>query len=314
MRGDFELSDLEAGLVRAEKFQSEQERRNASAHALAVAHGGSGQTGTGDGARGRGRQGRRSGKRHDSGRNQQHQQQGHPQNAPPAPPAQHQHQPPPRQQQQPLQSPAWRRQQQQQRHPQPHQRGPRYQETPHGPWGNWERPPPRQQLNLWTGWERTPPQQQYRSGEPHPRRRHHRGGDQPHWQQALCQWCGEAGHFPQTAGQLGPHPCHSIVRTRHHRFHELTPRSTTPAPLPPGHRTTTMDIRPLQATGLHRYTPATHLPRRCHRRLDLSDRLHELHLHRRLSRKLTGNSPPGAIPGATSTIRASRRVCEFGFQ
>ena len=89
MRENFELSDLEAGLVRADKFQPEQERRNASAHALAVAHAGSGQTGVGGGARGRGRQGRRSGKRHDSVRNQQHQQQGHPQHAPPA---QHQHQ------------------------------------------------------------------------------------------------------------------------------------------------------------------------------------------------------------------------------
>ena len=114
MRGNIELSDLEAGLIRAEKFQSEQQRRNTSAHALAVAHAGSGQTGVGGGARGRGRQGRRSGKRHDSGRNQQHQQQGHPQHAPPA---QHQHQSPPWQRQQ--QSPAWQQQQQQQRHPQP---------------------------------------------------------------------------------------------------------------------------------------------------------------------------------------------------
>ena len=37
----------------------------------------------------------------------------------------------------------------------------------------------------------------------------------------------------RTAEQLRPHPCHSIVRTRHHRSQELTPRSTTPAPLPP---------------------------------------------------------------------------------
>ena len=70
MRGDFELTDLEAGLVRAEKFQSDQERRNASAHALAVAHAGSGQAGAVGEARGRGRQGRRSGKRHHNGRNQ----------------------------------------------------------------------------------------------------------------------------------------------------------------------------------------------------------------------------------------------------
>ena len=78
IRGHFEVSDLEAGLVRAKKFQSEQERRNASAHAQAVAHAGSGQTGAGGGARGQGRQDRRSGKLHDSRRNQKHQQQGHP--------------------------------------------------------------------------------------------------------------------------------------------------------------------------------------------------------------------------------------------
>ena len=200
MREDFELSDLEAGLARAEKFQSDQERRNASAHALAVAHTGSGQTEAGGGARGRGQQGRRSGKRHDNGRNQQHQQQRHPQHAPPA---QQQHQPPAWQQQQPQQSPAWR-QQQQQRHPQPQQRGPRHQQTPHGPWANWERPPPRQQFNPWTSWERPPPQQQYRSGGPHPRRPHHRGGDQPHWQQVLCQWCGEAEHFPAGCRATAP--------------------------------------------------------------------------------------------------------------
>ena len=85
MRGDFDLEDLENGLARAESFQSGQERRNTSAHALAVAHAGSGRTRAGGGARGRGRQGRRSGKRHDDGRghNQQHQQQGHPQQTPP---------------------------------------------------------------------------------------------------------------------------------------------------------------------------------------------------------------------------------------
>ena len=73
----------------------------------------------------------------------------------------------------------------------------------------------------------------------------------------------------QTAGQLRPHPCHNIARTQHHRFQELTPCSTTPAPLPSGHRTTAMDIRPLQATSLRRNTPATHLPSRCHHRLEV---------------------------------------------
>ena len=55
MKGDtLDLKDLKNGLARAEKFQSDQERRSASAHALAVAHTGSGRTGAGGGARGRG--------------------------------------------------------------------------------------------------------------------------------------------------------------------------------------------------------------------------------------------------------------------
>ena len=55
MRGDFDLEDLETGLVRAEKFWSDQERRNASAHALGVIHAGSGQTGAAGETHGRGR-------------------------------------------------------------------------------------------------------------------------------------------------------------------------------------------------------------------------------------------------------------------
>ena len=50
-----DLKDLENGLARAENFQSDQEKRNVSAHALAVAHAGSDRTGAGGGARGRGR-------------------------------------------------------------------------------------------------------------------------------------------------------------------------------------------------------------------------------------------------------------------
>ena len=50
MKGDFELTELEHGLTRMEKFRSDQ--RSAPSHALAVAHAGSGQTGTGGGARG----------------------------------------------------------------------------------------------------------------------------------------------------------------------------------------------------------------------------------------------------------------------
>ena len=53
MKGDtLDLKDLENGLARSESFQSYQKRRNASAHALAVAHAGSGRTGAGGGARG----------------------------------------------------------------------------------------------------------------------------------------------------------------------------------------------------------------------------------------------------------------------
>ena len=106
MKGEFDLKDLENGLARAESFQSDQERRNTPAHALAVAHTGSSRTGAGGGTRGQGRQGRRSGKRHDDGR-VRNQQQGHPQKI-------HlgqQHQLFPWQRQQPQQSPPWQQQQ-----------------------------------------------------------------------------------------------------------------------------------------------------------------------------------------------------------
>ena len=99
MRGNFKLKDLGNELARAEKSQSEQKRKSASSHALAVAHAGGGQTGTRGGARGRGRQGRRSGGRHDDGRGR-NQQQGHPRQMHPG----QQHQPPAAM---PQQSPAW---------------------------------------------------------------------------------------------------------------------------------------------------------------------------------------------------------------
>ena len=57
MKGDFDLSELEHGLVRVETFRSDSSG-SAPSHALAVAHAGGGQTRTGGGARGRGRQGR----------------------------------------------------------------------------------------------------------------------------------------------------------------------------------------------------------------------------------------------------------------
>ena len=89
MRGDFDLAELELGLIRVEKHRSESSR-SAPSHALAAAHAGNGQTGTGGGTRGRGRKGRRSGGRHDDGGGRH--QQGHPQQMHQK--QQQQHQPP----------------------------------------------------------------------------------------------------------------------------------------------------------------------------------------------------------------------------
>ena len=103
---------------------------------------------------------------------------------------------------------------------------------------------------------------------------------------------------PQSAGLLEtrPHQRRSTIHIRHH-LQELTSRSTTPAPLPRGHRTNTaVDTRPRQVTGLHRHQSAMHLPRRCHHRQDVTD-----HLHRRLPRNPTGAFHPG-------TPRPSRHV------
>ena len=86
MKGDFDLEELEHGLVRVEKLRSKSSR-SAPSPALAVAHAGTGQTGTGGGTRGRGRKGRGSGGRHDDGRGRH--QQGHPQQM------HHQHHQPP---------------------------------------------------------------------------------------------------------------------------------------------------------------------------------------------------------------------------
>ena len=73
MKGDCDLIDLEAGLARVERLQSDEVRSNASAHALAVAHAGGGRIGARGEARGRGRHGKRSPRCHDDGqgRNQQ---------------------------------------------------------------------------------------------------------------------------------------------------------------------------------------------------------------------------------------------------
>ena len=113
MRGDFDLAELEHGLVRVEKHRSDS-TRSAPSHALAVAHAGSGQTGSGGGTRGRGRQGRRSGGRHDDGRGRH--QQGHPRQMHHGKHHGQQHQPPAAM---PQQSYAWQQQQQQQQQYQP---------------------------------------------------------------------------------------------------------------------------------------------------------------------------------------------------
>ncbi|CAM9581389.1 unnamed protein product, partial [Ascophyllum nodosum] len=53
MKGDFDLLELEHGLVRVEKLRSDSSE-SVPSHALAVSHAGGGQTGTEGGARGRG--------------------------------------------------------------------------------------------------------------------------------------------------------------------------------------------------------------------------------------------------------------------
>ena len=172
MRGDFDLAELELGLIRVEKHRSESSR-SAPFHALAVAHAGNGQTGTtgtGGGTRGRGRKGRRSGGRHDDGGGRH--QQGHPQQM-------HQQQ---QQEQQPpaamsQQSYAWQQQQQQQYQP-PFSQGPHHQQP--NPWSSWGRPP----------------HQQQRGRAYHQRTPRHRGGHQVHQQRVMCTQCGKEEHFP----------------------------------------------------------------------------------------------------------------------
>ena len=55
MKGNFDLKALEAGLARVGSFQSDQEKRDTSAHALSVAYEGGGRTGARSEARDRGR-------------------------------------------------------------------------------------------------------------------------------------------------------------------------------------------------------------------------------------------------------------------
>ena len=55
VKGNFDLKALEAGLARVGSFQSDQEKRDTSAHVLYVAHEGGGRTGARSEARDRGR-------------------------------------------------------------------------------------------------------------------------------------------------------------------------------------------------------------------------------------------------------------------
>ena len=177
MKGDFDLAELEHGLVRVEKLRSDSSR-SAPSHALAVAHAGDGQTGTGGGIRGRGRQGRRSGGHHDDGRGRHHQ--GHPRQMHHA----QQHQPPAAMSQQ---SYTWQQQQQQQYQPQ-------FSQGPH-----------HQQPNPWSSWGR-PPHQQQRGRAHHQRRPRHRGGHQAHLQRVMYQQCGNEEHFPANCVITMPAP------------------------------------------------------------------------------------------------------------
>ena len=68
-------TDLKAGLARVESFQLDQERRNASVHALAVTHADNGGNRARGGASDRGRDDKYFRKRHDGGRGRNHQQQ-----------------------------------------------------------------------------------------------------------------------------------------------------------------------------------------------------------------------------------------------
>ena len=64
MKGDFDLKELEARFAWVESFQSDQERRNTSTHALAVGYAGGGRTGARGGARDRGRRTRNQQQNH----------------------------------------------------------------------------------------------------------------------------------------------------------------------------------------------------------------------------------------------------------
>ena len=300
MRGDFNLAELELGLIRVEKLRSESSR-SAPSNALAVAH--AGNAGTGGGTRGRGRKGRRSGGRHGDGRDRH--QQGHPQMHHQQ--HQHQHQPPAAM---PQQSYAWQQQQQQQQPPAAMLQQSHAWQQHH------------QQPNPWSSWGR-PPHQQQRGRAHHQRTPRQRGGHQAHRQRAMCQQCGKEEHFPADcvitmpapaphlntapfsgarAAQYGtgPIPHSSTVQVMSHSTALITP-------FLPGHHPTATLNRPIQPTDLRQIKPVLHQPRRCHRRRPyLSGR----HLHRRLLQILVGASLPGhpKLYRYSTCLQASFRV------
>ena len=289
-RGEFDLKGLENGLARADDFQSEQERRNTLAHALAVAHAGSGRTGAGGGACGRGRQGRRSGKRPTMIEVE------------PATPATGA----------------------------PTADAPRAAAptapmavtaattiarvaaaaaaaataaaaaisavktagtaaSAVQPLGQLAEPPL---------------QQQYRSGAPHQRKRH-RGEDQSHWQRVMCQQCGEEEQFPAECRAIMPAPApqHRPYAASSFSGAYAAQYGTCPPPLWTSHDSdgysTASSYEP--SPPHDSYAPSL----RCHDRSDLTDPF-----HRRLPRNPSGASPTGnpRLYGPNTCLQASFRV------
>ena len=302
MRGDFDLAELELGLIRIEKLRSESSR-SAPSNALAAAHAGHGPTGTGGGTRGRGRKGRRSGGRHGDGRDRH--QQGHPQMHHQQ--QQHQHQSPAAMSQQ---SYAWQQQQQQ---------PPAAMSQQSRAWRQHH-----QQPNPWSSWGR-PPHQQQRGRAHHQRTPRHRGGHQAHRQRAMCQQCGKEEHFPADCvitmhacpsatfkyGTIFRSPCRTVryrspSRTAVQHRSCRTVRHSPPSCLDITRQRYSIDPFSLRtsvkssqfctsladATAAHICRVATSTGASFRFWLELLFR---------------------AIPSSTGTIRASRRVFEFGF-
>ena len=287
MKGDFDLSELEHGLTRVEKLRSDSSR-SAPSHALAVAHAGGGQTGTGGGARGRGRQGRRSGGRYDDGRGRH--QQGHSRQMHHG----QQHQLPAAMSQQ---SYAW--QQQQQQHYQP--QFPTISRPTPGAAGE-DRP--------------TSSGEEERTTSVH-----HDIGEEIRLtssERVMCQQCGEEEHFPADCVITMPAPTphsytnhlqepvpRSTVLKPMSRSTALEPmsRSTALTPFLPGHQSTPSVYGPPPESSQFCTCPADATAAQICRASTSAGASFGFRLELLLR----------AIPGSTGTIRASRRVFEFGF-